>query len=143
MKSHRLLLSLAFMAILTVALRAEEPAPAAPAAAQDPKALASAAIQREVIQVLQTRESSSAAFGRRLIPTSYSFQLTLVNTGPEGIVASPDKVPFQITRSSGGHADGAPFLSGYYDTAKKFVLVYAAAAQKYLPAAEHPLLKAE
>lgn len=142
MKRHSILLLLATAAAVTVILRAESPvANPPPATIEDSNALASAAIQREVIEVLQTREASREDFGRALILRRVSFQMVFVNSAPEGITASPEKVPFQIVRDPSGHAAGAPMLTGYYDTAKKSVLVYAGAAQKYVPAAEHPFLK--
>lgn len=151
--------ALALVSAGAIHLLAEPPAaPATPAPASPPpatpeqkailllsperRAEADAAIQKEVMGVLQVpRPSSYALYSRAAVPRSSSaYTLAYTDTAPAGVKMDPGHVPFVVNQRS-VKGESSEFVAGYYDATSQSVQLYSAAGKTYVAAAEHPFIK--
>ena len=151
MNRKSIILCSAALASLTLLLPAESPVPEKPIVVSITDAArlaeAEAAVQREVIRVVQVPSPADRFSRTRPITSSMTFTMAVTDSAPQGVLATPAQVPFAVYRTSaralgGTQAIPEVFLSGYFDANSKSVQLYSTAAQKYVAAAEHPYIKA-
>jgi len=155
MKRNSLLLSSAALALLSaslVPLFAKEPPQAAepakqeaiPFVAPEMRLEADTAIRKEVMTVLGSNEPRLTFSRVRIEPRSQMYTLTMTESAPGGVKLDPARIPFEVMQPAAkpGEAKAPVFVSGFYDANSKSVQLYSAAAKTYVPAADHPFIKA-
>lgn len=100
-------------------------------------------VNREVVGILQSRVDITDFFGRNdYVPPNFRpYSVVVASTGPDGIMRSMLRVPFEVRIFEKGNTGTKLYISGYYDVKAETVLLYSQAMQKYVSAAKHPYLK--